>query len=220
MTRWLGLTVLVVALVIGSKLLLENVLGIDTEAAATAWLGAAGPGSALLIVALLAADVFLPVPSSVVMVLSGAAFGVVQGALLALAGSVLGEWLGFELVRRYGRGVATRMVGADDLARFGRFFERHGAAAVVVTRPLPIVMETMSVVAGLAGMHRTTFLVASVAGTLPIAVLYAYAGSVSRELGNLLPAVVILVALGAAGWLVYRARDHGPPTEAERRGGC
>jgi 3-dehydroquinate synthase len=204
--RWALMAALLVAAVIGSKLVLENLLGIDTEAVAMAWLASAGAGSALVIAGLLAADVFLPVPSSVLMVLSGAAFGVAHGALVALVGSVLGEWLGFELVRRYGRGLAARIVGDDDVARFSRFFERHGAVAVIVTRPLPVVMETMSVVAGLAGMRRGTFLAASVIGTLPIVVLYASAGAASMQMGSVLPAAVILAALGAAGWVAYRGR--------------
>jgi uncharacterized membrane protein YdjX (TVP38/TMEM64 family) len=211
--RWLVLLVLVVGVVIGGKLLLENVLGIDSEAAVTSWFAHAGAGSAMLVIGLLASDVFLPIPSSVVMVLSGAAFGVTQGALLALIGSVLGEWLGFELVRRYGRTMAARLVGREDLRRFSEFFDRHGALAVIVTRPLPVVMETMSVVAGLSAMSRRTFLVASVVGTAPIVFIYAYAGAVSRDVGSIVPAAVMLIALTGAAWLAYRARfapDHGP----------
>ena len=34
------------------------------------------------------------------MVLSGAAFGVLWGSVFSLVGSIGGEWLGFELVRR------------------------------------------------------------------------------------------------------------------------
>ena len=206
MKRWALLVALVVGLVIGSKLLLENALGLGGEAAVAAWFADAGAGSALLVVALLASDVFLPVPSSLVMVLSGAGFGVVKGALLALVGSVLGEWLGFELVRRYGRGMAARIVGNQDLDAFNRFFDRHGMLAVIVTRPLPVVMETMSVVAGLSGMGRTAFLMASIVGTAPIVVIYAYAGAVSREAGSLVPAAVILIALTGLAWLAYRVR--------------
>jgi uncharacterized membrane protein YdjX (TVP38/TMEM64 family) len=200
------MTLSALGLVIGAKLLIENVIGIDTQALVTRWLAGAGPGSALAIAGLLASDVFLPVPSSLVMVLSGAAFGVIRGALIALAGSVLGEWLGFELVRRYGRRFAVRLVGEEDLVRFNRFFERHGAVAVVVTRPLPVVMETISVVAGLSRMRRAEFLIASILGTAPIVFVYAYAGAYSREAGSLVPAAVIIVALGSAGWLMYRSR--------------
>lgn len=205
MRRWLLLLVLVAGVVVASKLLIEDVIGLSLDGLASAWLADAGPGSAAAIVILLAADVLLPVPSSLIMVLSGAAFGVVWGSLFSLAGSVAGEWLGFELVRRYGRRAASALVGGDELARLGAFFDRHGAAAVVMTRPLPIVMETISVVAGLSAMGRGTFLLASLAGTAPIVVVYAYAGAKSREVGSLLPAVVMLVAVAGMGWMVYRS---------------
>jgi uncharacterized membrane protein YdjX (TVP38/TMEM64 family) len=195
----------VAATVIASKLLIENVMGVDLEAAAAAWVAHPGTGSALMVVALLGIDLFLPVPSSFVMILSGAAFGVLWGSVLSLAGSVGGEWLGFELVRRYGRRVSSRIVGDAEIQRLDRVFARHGAAAVVITRALPVVMETMSVVAGLSGMRRSTFLLASVAGTAPIVVIYAYAGAVSRQVGSLIPAAVMLIAVAGGAYIWYRA---------------
>ena len=206
MRRSIVLFLLIAAAVVASKVVVEDVLGIPMEATAAAWLGDAGAGTAALIVALLALDVFLPIPSSLVMVLSGAAFGVPLGAALALVGSIAGEWLGFELVRRYGRRMSAAMIGDEELERFHRFFARHGVAAVVITRPLPIVMETMSLVAGLSGMKRRAFLTASLVGTVPIVVVYAYAGAFSREAGSMVPAAVILVAVTGAGWLWYRSR--------------
>ncbi|HUK34747.1 MAG TPA: VTT domain-containing protein [Vicinamibacterales bacterium] len=196
----------VAAAIILSKLLIENVMGLSIEAIATAWLSRPGAGTAITVVALLAADLFLPIPSSIVMVLSGAAFGVIWGALLALVGSVGGEWLGFELVRYYGRRASTRIVGDDEIDRLSRVFAQHGAAAVAVTRALPVVMETMSVVAGLSTMQRRTFLLASLIGTGPIVFVYAWAGAVSRQTGNALPAAIMLIAVAAFGWVLYRAK--------------
>jgi len=217
--RWLILVLIAVGFVIGSKLLIENVLGIPTEALASRWLDRAGLGTATLIVILLAADVALPIPSSLVMVLSGAAFGVLWGSVVALVGSIAGEWIGFELIRRYGRGVSRGIVGAGEFERFSVFFERHGTLAVILTRPLPVVMETMSLVAGLSGMSRAAFLWASLAGTAPIVVIYAYAGAVSREVDSIVPAVVILVAVAACGYAWYRtkfgARTAARNTRAE-----
>ncbi len=206
MKRLLVLMLVVAAMIVGSKLLMEDVLGIDLEPTVTAWLDAPGAGSAAVIVGLLVLDVFLPVPSSVVMVLSGAVFGVLGGALLALVGSVFGQWVGFEMVRRFGRRAASRVAGDNELSDVNRFFEQHGAVAVIVTRPLPIVMETMSLVAGLSKMSRRVFLSASLIGTLPIVFIYAYAGAVSRQVGNWLPAIVMLGAVGGAGWLWYRSK--------------
>jgi uncharacterized membrane protein YdjX (TVP38/TMEM64 family) len=206
MRRAIVLTLVVVGLVVGSKLLIENVLGFDLETIVRGWLANAGPRSAAVVVLLLASDVVLPVPSSLVMVLSGAAFGVGWGSLIALIGSILGEWLGFELVRKFGRGFAARFVGEDDFRRFSQLLDRHGTLGVILTRPLPIVMETMSLIAGLSGMRRTTFLMASLVGTVPIVLVYAYAGAESRRLGSIVPAVVILASVTAIAWLWYRSR--------------
>ncbi|TAK15615.1 MAG: TVP38/TMEM64 family protein [Acidobacteria bacterium] len=206
MKRTLWLIVGVAAAVIASKLLVENVLGIDLEGLVEGWMANAGAGSAAVLVALLAADLFLPVPSSLIMVLSGAAFGVVWGSVFSLVGSIGGEWLGFELVRRYGVSASRRIVGDEDLEKMRAVMARHGAAAVLVTRALPVVMETMSVVAGLSRMSRRSFLLASLAGTLPVVVVYAYAGAVSREISSIVPAVVMLVAVAGGAWVWYRAR--------------
>lgn len=194
------------AMVIVTKLIAEDLLGLDLAARATRWMATPGVGAGSVIVGLLAVDILLPVPSSLVMVASGAVFGTAWGSVLSLVGSIGGEWLGFELVRRYGRRASRRLVGDEELARLNQIFATHGAAAVVITRALPVVMETMSVVAGLSTMPRATFLAASLLGTAPIVVLYAYAGSVSRDAGSVVPAVIMVIAIAGAGWIWYRAR--------------
>jgi uncharacterized membrane protein YdjX (TVP38/TMEM64 family) len=206
MKRALILIGSVAAAIILSKLLLENVFGIQTDALVQSWITNAGAGSALTIMALLAADLFLPIPSSLIMVLSGAAFGVMGGALLGLVGSIGGEWLGFELVRRYGRRASAAIVGDEEIERLSRAFARHGLAAVAVTRALPVVMETTSVVAGLSSMTRSAFLIGSFIGTSPIVLVYAYAGAVSRQTNSVVPAVVMLVAVALFGAVIYRMR--------------
>ena len=213
MKRLLWLVGGVALFVILSKLLLENVLGVDLEAIIGGYLSRARAGTAVAVIVLLAADLFLPIPSSFVMILSGAAFGVAWGAAVSLIGSIGGEWLGFELVRRYGRRASARLVGDEEIARLSGLFERHGAVAIAVTRAVPVVMETMSVAAGLSAMTRSTFLKASLAGTLPIVIVYAYAGAESRETGSLVPAIVILLAVAGSGWIWYKAHAH----ERDRR---
>ncbi len=206
MKRTLLLILGLAAAILLSKFVLEDWLRLDLVDEVQAWIAGAGAGSALAVVLLLAIDMLLPVPSSLVMILSGAAFGVMWGSVISLAGSVGGEWLGFELVRRYGRRASARLIGDAELERLSGVMARHGAAAVAVTRAVPVLMETISVVAGLSAMKRSTFLLASLLGTAPIVVVYAYAGAMSRETGSLVPAIIILVAVAASGWVWYRAR--------------
>jgi len=217
MRRTIALIAIVAAVVIGSKLLIENILGFSFEPWARAWMANAGVSGAAVVVGLLAVDIFIPVPSSIIMILSGAAFGVAWGSLLAFAGSIGGEWLGFELARKYGTALSTRFIGDErERQRLNDALMTHGAAAIAVTRALPVVMETMSIVAGLSPMRRSTFLIASAIGTAPIVVVYAYAGAKSRETGSLIPAIVILMAVAAAGWIWYRAIRKGPSSAASR----
>ncbi len=217
MRRTIALIAIVAAFVIGSKLLIENILGFSFEPWARAWMADAGVSGAAVVFGLLAVDIFIPVPSSIVMILSGAAFGVVWGSVLAFAGSIGGEWLGFELARKYGTAWSARFIGDErERQRMNDVLMTHGAAAIAVTRALPVVMETMSIVAGLSLMRRSTFLIASAIGTAPIVVVYAYAGAKSRETGSLVPAIVILMAVAAAGWIWYRAIRKEPSSAASR----
>lgn len=201
--RSLLLVVAIAAGVAATKLVLENGLGLDLGV----WLQPAmrpGLSSAAVILTLLAVDIVLPVPSSLVMIASGAVLGVFQGALVSFAGSLLGEWLGFELARRYGIPAARWIVGDADLSRMQAVMRTHGATAIAASRALPVLMETLSVVAGLSGMPRRAFLMASALGTAPIVVAYAWAGSVSRSADSVVPAVIMLLAVASLGWTWWR----------------
>ena len=57
---------------------------------------------ALTLVGLLASDLLLPIPSSVLAVGTGAVFGTAMGALLVALGFTLGAWIGYEVGRSAG----------------------------------------------------------------------------------------------------------------------
>lgn len=204
MRHWVAILIMIAAIIIASALLVEGAFGDPVASAARRLMAKPGAVAALAVVGILCVDIFVPIPSSLVMISSGAVFGVGPGALLSLIGSLSGNVLGFELARRYGRGLAERLVGRDQVDRMGRVFTRYGAVAVILSRPVPVIMETLSLVAGLARMRRTTFLSTSLLGTIPACLLYAYAGAFSRNAGTLLPAFFAAVALPAVGWGLWQ----------------
>lgn len=204
MRRFSALVLGIALVVIVTAQIVERTVGGSVSSGIERVLSDPGPEAALAVFGLLLVDVLLPVPSSLVMVLSGTLFGVSRGALIAFAGSLAGNWLGFELSRRYGASIALRLVGAADLERMRGTVARYGAFAVLVSRPVPVVMETLSVVAGLGHMKRSAFLFASILGTFPICVVYAYAGAFSLDARSLLPALAAVVAIPATGWILWR----------------
>ena len=126
------------------------------------------PGVALLVAL---DNVFPPIPSEVILPLAGVVSG--QGHLslpgviaAATVGSVagalplygIGRWLGDERLRRFVRRFGRALfVTEADLDRAQRWFDRHGAKAVLLGRCVPLVRSLVSVPAGLAHMPRGRF---------------------------------------------------------------
>jgi uncharacterized membrane protein YdjX (TVP38/TMEM64 family) len=162
----------------------------------TGWMqGKGGILAAVAGVTLLIADVFLPVPSSLVMIAHGALFGVGPGTALSLLGSVGATLFGFWVGRRGGPAL-ERLVTHEEKVRADRLLARYGALAILVTRPLPLMAETTAILAGASPMGWGKAALAGFLGSVPMAVIYALTGKLSHSIGNdfLMFGVVILVA--------------------------
>jgi uncharacterized membrane protein YdjX (TVP38/TMEM64 family) len=176
-------------------------LGVPVLTDPSAWLNRGGALAAALGVGLLVADVFLPVPSSVVMLAHGALFGVWWGSALSLAGSVGAAALGFFVGRRGSRAL-ERLVTPAEKARADRMLARWGGLAIVVTRPIPLLAETTAIIAGTSSMTWPRLLVASAAGSAPPALLYALTGATSRGLDNGFLMFGLVMVIAGAFWLI------------------
>ena len=139
---------------------------------------------------MMAESACIPVPSEVIMMLGGAlAAGAVPGAHPTLAGIVVagvlgnvagsylawgaGKYAGQPAVRRWGRRVGLR---AHDVDRATRWFERHGPAAVLFGRVIPVVRTFISLPAGFAGMPAGRFGLYTTLGCIPWTAALAIAG--------------------------------------------
>jgi uncharacterized membrane protein YdjX (TVP38/TMEM64 family) len=177
----------------------------------TPWLERAGWLSAVVGVGLLAADVLLPIPSNVIMIAHGALFGTLVGTLLSLAGSMLAAAAGFWIGRRGGSLLALA-VPPDERARANAALERWGVLAIVVSRPLPLLAETITVLAGASPLGWGRAMLAALVGSLPPCLFYAWAGaaSVGFEGGALIfgAVIVLAAAVGLAGRQIEQARQR------------
>lgn len=160
-----------------------------------------GIGSAMVGVGLLIVDVFLPVPSSLVMLAHGALFGTVLGTLLSLIGSTGAASVGFA-IGRANRITLSRYITAEEQARAEVLFRRWGWMAIVVSRPIPMLAEAMVIVAGTSSMPWSVLLASTIAGVLPASFLYALTGAYAVQLDNFLLIFAVVLGIAALGWLV------------------
>lgn len=167
-------------------------------------------------VGLLVADVVLPVPSSLVMVANGALFGARLGTLLSLTGALGAGLFGFSLGRRGGP-LLLRLVSAEERARANDLLDRWGALAVVATRPVPVVAETVAILAGSSPMTWGRMTLATVAGALPGSLLYAVAGASAAAFASTAAVFALVLALTGVFWLAGRRLGRGQNT-ATREG--
>ncbi|HEY0217445.1 MAG TPA: DedA family protein [Cellulomonas sp.] len=135
---------------------------------------ALGPAGVGLLVAL--ENLFPPIPSEVVLPVAGyvagqgqmsllwaivgATVGAVVGALLLY---LLGAWLGRERLRRWLERIPLMEV--EDLDRAEAWFARHGGAAVLIGRCVPVVRSLVSIPAGLERMPVGRFLAYTAIGS-------------------------------------------------------
>jgi 3-dehydroquinate synthase len=154
---------------------------------------------------LLTADVVLPVPSSLVMTLNGAIFGILLGTWLSLTGSLLGAWVGFAVGRR-GGALLARLMSSAEQARVNRLLARWGIVAIILTRPIPLLAETTVIMAGTTNMGWRAFTLAAVAGALPMALIYAIIGATAAVFDSFAFTAGLLIFVAGIFWLLQRSQ--------------
>lgn len=190
--RWAILGVALFAITIVPFVLFEA----QFERLAT-WLAqghASGWATAGAIGALLALDVFLPVPSSIVSTGAGVLLGFWPGVFVIWIGMTLGCAIGYAF-GVYAAAAARRLVGEEGLKSAGAVMDRHGAWAMAVCRPIPVLAESSVVLAGLVRTPLGPFLWQTTLANLGIAVAYAAVGAFSVQAGSFLLTFVGAIAL-------------------------
>jgi len=129
-------------------------------------------------IALIWADLVLPIPQTAVVAALGIIYGTLLGGLLGSLGLITSGLLGYGLMLTSARRFAQRFVGARSLHKMESLFDQSGAWAIILTRSLPYsVPEAMVFLAGLAGMPIRKFTAALTIGSVPTAFAFAAIGA-------------------------------------------
>jgi len=199
--RWFLLTILLLALILVPFFIWEdwfNTLG-DRIARGelSTWYAAAA------IAALLASDIVLPIPSSIVSAAAGVLLGFWKGTLTVWIGMsvacLIGYWIGARAT-----GFARRFVGPDGLARADRLAARYGDYALLVCRPVPVLAEASTIFAGVVHTPFRRYLHLTTWSNLGIAAGYSAVGAFSMRVDSFLLAFLGAIALPGVAMLAAR----------------
>ncbi len=172
----------------------------------------------------------IPLPSEVVMLFAGFAVAdpgqsashhhlTLLGVVLAgLLGTMVGSWVAYavgrggrlELFERHG---AKLHMGPKQIERGDQWFQRHGEAAVLVGRLIPVVRAFVSLPAGVARMPLGRFTVFSLIGSIPWVLGLAVAGHALghdwtsvRKAFEYVDYVVVAAVIAGVGYALVRRR--------------
>lgn len=145
------------------------------------------------VVGLLAADLLLPVPSSLLGTAAGQVLGFVPAALSVWGGLMAGSLVGWFLARRWGRRWAVRFCDPSQLSRVDAWHRRYGLWMLIITRPVPLVAEAYVVLLGLHAYQLRRMLVGLAIANGALAAAYAGLGAISA--GNRWSGIALVLSV-------------------------
>lgn len=158
---------------------------------------------ALVLGGLLALDIVLPIPSSLVSTAAGALLGFPGGLAVSTAGMTLSCVAGYYL----GRGTpAERALGQQDMTRALAFRDRYGDWAIILSRPVPVLAEASIFLAGFVRAPQGRVMAVSTLANLGISAVYAATGAYASGKESFLLAFAGAIALPGLAMLVFRQR--------------
>ncbi|MCE9597060.1 MAG: VTT domain-containing protein [Spirochaetia bacterium] len=146
---------------------------------------------------ILASDIILPVPSSIVMYANGYVLGVIPGSAVSFAALAVGAVIGYFLGR-----IAFEGFNKEQNPDASRLLAKYGSLAILMTRGVPIVAESICIVCGYNKMPFLQYLSLNIIGFVPLCLLYAFCGSIGYEQSIFLFSFALSIIISGGFWFL------------------
>jgi uncharacterized membrane protein YdjX (TVP38/TMEM64 family) len=167
-----------------------------------------------VVVGVLATDIFLPIPSSMVSTAAGGELGWLLGTLASWLGMSIGSIVGFALARGLGETFTRWFTKRQSLDQMTSLSQRYGASVIVLTRGVPILAEASVLLLGLQRLAWRRFLPPLLLANLGLSLVYAIFGALAAhyDATPLALAVSILLPVLVAGVVQWKLgkEESGP----------
>lgn len=152
---------------------------------------------------LLSSDFLLPIPSSIIMYLNGLNLGFVYGLIVSLTSCIVSSFLGYYLGNIF-RHKIDKYYTSEQIMLSEKFIYRFGGIGIILSRGIPILSESTSVICGNLNYNFKKFIYLNFIGYIPVCIIYSYLGSISVNKEYFFLAFGINIILASIAWILNK----------------
>lgn len=151
------------------------------------WMDQQGPMAALLFIVLMAVFVVLCLPGIFMTIGAGFVFGVIEGTVYIVIGTVIGATLAFLIARHlFGERASKFILAHSNLHVVGNEMAKHDFKVVMLTRLIPFFPGKLSnYFFGLTSFSLRGYVLGSFVGFIPFSLHNAYIGSITADIASM-----------------------------------
>lgn len=166
---------------------------------------------AAILFAVLASDIFLPVPSCLLSAMCGAFLGPVLGFIVSFAAMSVSGVIGF-FIGSTASSLARKLISDNEKSLKSN--AKSGPFMLFILRPVPVLAECSCVYAGLRRYNFAKCVVWLSVGNAVISAVYAVIGHFGRANDSFVPAFAAVVVLSGIGFLFGKTSNGKIKTES------
>lgn len=188
----------------------------DDKAEVKAWVSELGIWGPLFIIVAMVVQIFLFfMPSPVLMVISVLAYGPIWGTLLAIVSVIVSSTVGYLVGLMIGEDALYKLIGKSKKEKLESYAAQYGVWVVFISRLSPAFSnDAVSLVSGIVKFKFWKFILATIAGITPLAILIAWFGGNNDRLQSGLIWISIIGVAFLIGYIIFDRRRVRKRTSA------
>ncbi|HTF20045.1 MAG TPA: VTT domain-containing protein [Chryseolinea sp.] len=172
----------------------------DDQERIRAWVKRFGILGPIVLILVMTFQIFLLfVPNLLLFIIAIVCYGPIWGTLISLIGVAASSSLGYFIGSKVGPRTIDRFVSQKTQDKMSFFVHRYGVKAIFIFRLSSLSSDALGFVAGILEMNYKRFMLATLAGIVPVIALLAIYG----ESGKIEQALIWVGAFALAALIVY-----------------
>ena len=159
--------------------------------------------TSLIIITVLTADVFFPIPNGLTNTLAGATLGFSISFVVIWLGLTFSCLVGYLMGMLAARPLSKRLIGEKDLLQAERLSNQFGILALIIARPAPFFAALTTLAAGMTNMSFKTFILATSLSNLGVSLVFSALGTAALKNESAAIAFIGVALLPAVCWFAF-----------------